>query len=95
MKLNEYFELAGRGALSKLSSAIRAHAPDVSRWASGERPVPLDKCYAIEKATDYQVMRWDLHPDKWHLIWPELRMHKRAPAFPVEQDPTPEAEQGA
>lgn len=27
---------------------------------------------AIEKATDGAVRRWDLRPDDWHRIWPEL-----------------------
>lgn len=79
---------------AELAKRLKVSPSNVNQWVTNRRPIPIDKCYAIEKATDYQVMRWDLYPDKWHLIWPELRMHKRAPAFPVEQDPTPEAEQG-
>lgn len=88
MNLHDYLEGAGRGSLSELARAIRAHAPDVSRWAGGDRPVPIDKCYAIEKATNCQVMRWDLHPDKWHLIWPELIGTDGAPNVEVEPTST-------
>lgn len=36
-------------------------------------------CVAIEVATRRHVMRWDLRPDDWHLIWPELVGTKGAP----------------
>lgn len=72
MNLHEYLTKNGRGAVAKLSIAIAAHAPDVSRWASGKRPVPEKAAVAIERATDGAVTRRDLRPDDWHLIWPEL-----------------------
>ena len=40
-------------------------------------------CVAIEQDTGRAVMRWDLRPDDWHLIWPELIGQPGAPA--VEQ----------
>jgi len=39
---------------------------------SCHRPIPIERCPAIEKATDGQVSRRDLRPDDWWLIWPEL-----------------------
>lgn len=72
MELAKYLRDAGRGAMKKLSSDIKAHAPDVSRWASGKRPVPEKAAIAIERATSGAVTRRDLRPDDWHLIWPEL-----------------------
>ena len=44
----------------------------VSQWRTGARPVPIDRCPAIERATNGAVTRRDLRPDDWHLIWPEL-----------------------
>jgi DNA-binding transcriptional regulator YdaS (Cro superfamily) len=79
-----------RGRQSALCRAIQAHAPDVSRWAAGERPVPLERCTAIERATDGAVKRWDLRPDDWHRIWPELIGAEGAPAVP-----TPDSERAA
>ena len=81
MKLDEYLSLKGRGALSDLAEATESHAPDMSRWASGQRPTPEKAAVAIEQATKGTVMRWDLRPDDWHLIWPELRRRKDAPAI--------------
>lgn len=72
MTLFEYLDTAPRGTLLSLSKAIGAHAPDVSRWASGGRPVPSHRCVAIEVATGGQVTRKDLRPDDWQRIWPEL-----------------------
>lgn len=51
----------------------------VSQWANGDREVPAERCPAIESATGKAVMRWDLRPHDWHLIWPELIGTKGAP----------------
>lgn len=55
-----------------LARGIGAHMPDVSRWACGKRPVPLERCYAIERVTKGAVTRRDLRPNDWQQIWPEL-----------------------
>jgi DNA-binding transcriptional regulator YdaS (Cro superfamily) len=44
----------------------------VSHWRTGLRPIPLERCAAIEQATGGLVTRQELRPDDWHLIWPEL-----------------------
>jgi DNA-binding transcriptional regulator YdaS (Cro superfamily) len=73
MTLSEYLKQSGRGALQRLSKTIGAHAPDVSRWSSGIRPVPIHFGLAIERATGGQVTRQDLRPDDYWLIWPDLK----------------------
>ncbi len=72
MNLNEYLQKRPRGELLRISRAIGAHAPDVSRWSSGDRPIPVNKVVAIEQATNGEVTRKDLRPDDWERIWPEL-----------------------
>ena len=72
MTLSEYISAKGRGAISNLAKQIGAHVPDVSRWVTGERPVPIERCVAIERATGGVVTRRDLRPDDWQDIWPEL-----------------------
>ena len=72
MNLNEYLQKSPRGELLRISREIGAHSPDVSRWASGDRPIPIDKCWSIEQATNGEVTRKDLRPDDWERIWPEL-----------------------
>jgi len=71
MNLAQYLrEKRGRQAL--LAAAIGAHAPDISRWAKGTRPVPIEYGAPIEKATGGQVTRKEMFPDRWLSIWPEL-----------------------
>lgn len=72
MNLNEYLERGGRGSLVALAEKINAHAPDVSSWASGRRPVPPARCAVIEAATNGAVTRKELRPHDYAQIWPEL-----------------------
>lgn len=72
MKLSSYLTDQPRGALRALARQIDAHEPDVSRWASGERPIPLRYAALIERATGGAVTRQDMFPEDWPRIWPEL-----------------------
>lgn len=45
----------------------------ISQWRTGVRPIPVERCAAIEEATGGAVSRRDLRPDDWAAIWPELR----------------------
>ncbi|MBB5508120.1 DNA-binding transcriptional regulator YdaS (Cro superfamily) [Paraburkholderia sp. JPY681] len=68
-----------RGRLTALSKAIGAHAPDVSRWADGKRPVPIQFGLPIEQATNGEVTRLDMYPiEVIEKVWPELLKRKRA-----------------
>ncbi|MFC5475809.1 transcriptional regulator [Paraherbaspirillum soli] len=71
MDLKTYLSIE-RGRMSRLCREIDAHASDVSRWASGKRPIPLGFGPKIEKATEGQVTRREMFPENWHEVWPEL-----------------------
>jgi DNA-binding transcriptional regulator YdaS (Cro superfamily) len=73
------------GGQAQLAAALGVKQPTVSEWARGERPVPIERCVAIEQATAGAVRRWDLRPDDWPRIWPELIGAEGAPAIPAEQ----------
>lgn len=75
------FAESERGTSAKLARAIGVHPVMVSQWAAGVKPVPVERCTPIEQATEREVMRWDLRPDDWHRIWPELIGIKGAPAI--------------
>lgn len=60
--------LGGQSALAKL---LGVTPPTVNQWAKGDRPIPIDKCWPIEQATNGEVTRKDLRPDDWERIWPE------------------------
>ncbi|MBW8072895.1 MAG: hypothetical protein GJU77_04315 [Ferrovum sp.] len=72
MNLSDYLKNCGHGAVTLLAVQIDSHAPDISNWSKGKRPVPISRCIAIERATEGAVTRRDLRPDDWHMIWPEL-----------------------
>jgi len=40
-------------------------------------------CVLVEKNSARAVMRWDLRPDDWHRIWPELVGQPGAPTVPA------------
>lgn len=46
---------------------------------TGRRECGPEIAVRIEKATYGAVMRWDLRPNDWHLIWPELATSPKAP----------------
>ena len=72
MDLKQYSEKHGHGFVRALSRATGAHEPDVSRWVTGKRPVPVRYGVAIEQFTGGAVTRQELFPATWQRIWPEL-----------------------
>ena len=74
MQLATYFS-ENRGAQADLARLLGITQSLPSAWAAIDpnkrRPVPVQYCVAIERATGGKVTRRDLRPDDWHLIWPE------------------------
>ena len=85
MNLDTYLE---HNSGSELARAIGVSPVQVSQWRmkwEGRAPAPQN-AVAIERATHGQVMRWDLRPNDWHLIWPELTTRPDAPAIRAERE---------
>lgn len=72
------------GGVAALAEKVGVAASAPSMWKSRGR-IPSDHCAAIERATDEKVKRWDLRPDDWHRIWPELIGADGAPAVPTAE----------
>jgi DNA-binding transcriptional regulator YdaS (Cro superfamily) len=70
MMLNSY--LSGLETGVSLAAKLGVPPALVSQWRTGARPVPIDRCVSIERATGGAVTRKDLRPDDWARIWPEL-----------------------
>lgn len=79
MNLKDY--LSKYGSQAELARKISAQPQLVWQWSSGVRPVPIERCVPIERATNGAVTRKDLRPDDWAAIWPELAVS--APIHPV------------
>lgn len=52
----------------------------IGQLANGKRPCPAERAALLERASGYVVRRWDLRPNDWWLIWPELERVEGAPA---------------
>jgi len=74
------------GGVGALAKAIGVTQGAVSNWRARGGEVPALHCYPIEQATDRAVMRWDLRPDDWHRIWPELIGAEGAPPVATEAE---------
>jgi DNA-binding transcriptional regulator YdaS (Cro superfamily) len=72
MKLAEYLA-AERGRCAQLARAIGIAPSYLWQMAHGRRPVPPDVAPTIEAASKHAVRRWDLRPQDWHRIWPDLQ----------------------
>lgn len=57
------------GNQAALAKAIGVKPPTVSQWASGERPVPVNRALQIDKLTKGEVDRKTLCPAfPWDLV---------------------------
>ena len=84
MNLNDYFRSPRAKSVTELRIAIGVKGDaQIRQWQHGyaaRLPSP-ENCVAIEQATDSRVMRWDLRPEDWARIWPELIGSCGAPKF--------------
>jgi len=63
------------GGTAKLAAALGVTVQAISNWK--ERGVPIERCVAIEQATNGTVTRRELRSD-WLDIWPELERRDKA-----------------
>lgn len=78
----------------KLSASGFAERIDVSPqlvsfMRAGQRSVPIEKVPLI-CALGGDVKRWELRPDDWHHIWPELIGAPGAPEVPHAPETLPQ-----
>lgn len=73
-----------RGLAAHLGRELTCHPVLLSQWAAG-RPIPIERCVPLERATQHELMRWDLRPNDWWEIWPELIDRPGAPSIPNPQ----------
>lgn len=75
-RMNAIDKAGGALAVARMCGVT---SPSVTQWR--QRGVPIERCVQIERATAGAVMRWDLRPDDWRDIWPELAERPDAPAM--------------
>ncbi|RZL40148.1 MAG: hypothetical protein EOP35_01700 [Rubrivivax sp.] len=87
MRLHDYLN-SGAMTSEELAEKIGLdNDGQIRQWRHnyGGRVPGAANAVAIEEATGKAVRRWDLRPKDWHLIWPELKKAKGAPAIPVPE----------
>lgn len=85
MNLHAYLSDPTKPSAAEIARRIGIKNPaQLRQWQHGYagRLPGAESCVALERATDGEVRRWDLRPDDWHAIWPELIGIKGAPAVP-------------
>gem|GEM_PF-495548 len=92
MHLAVYFA-NNKGSQAKLARALGLPQSLPSAWASANdssrRPVPINHCLAIERATNGQVTRADLRPHDWQDIWPDIAADATTPPATVPKPQKP------
>ena len=85
MTLAEYLRLE-RGRTNTVATRAGLAPAFLSQIANGVRGTPAERAADIERACDFHVRRWDLRPDDWHRIWPELIGADGAPDVPQAEE---------
>jgi DNA-binding transcriptional regulator YdaS (Cro superfamily) len=73
------------GGPAKVAAALGVSTQAVCFWRDGARSFPAQHCAPLESASGQAVRRWDLRPNDWHLIWPELVGAEGAPPIPTDE----------
>lgn len=84
MDLRTFLDEQPRGFAGPFADRLRISRVYLMQLAArqdGRLPSP-ELCVLIEYDTEKKVMRWDLRPDDWHRIWPELIGADGAPPVP-------------
>lgn len=74
MKLDQFLAEPGAPSTVDFAKACGCNEGQLRQWRHGyddRRPNPI-WCVVIEVKSGMRVRRWDLRPDDWFLIWPEL-----------------------
>lgn len=66
MNLGEYLDKADGHTAANLARTVKAAPALISQWRNNVRPIPIDRCPDIERATDGNVPCEELRPD---VVW--------------------------
>jgi DNA-binding transcriptional regulator YdaS (Cro superfamily) len=73
------------GGPSKVAQLLGVSVQAVCFWRDGKRSFPVEHCATIAKHSNGKVHRWDLRPDDWFSVWPELVGTRGAPRVPAAE----------
>ncbi len=82
MHFKPYFFGLKKQERSDLATQVGTTVGHLNNFCYGYTKLAPEVCVAIEQFTAGTVCRWDLRPDDWHRIWPELIGKEGAPEVP-------------
>jgi DNA-binding transcriptional regulator YdaS (Cro superfamily) len=82
MKLSAYLKRFGFAERADFALAVGTTVGHLNNVAYGMRTASAALARAISDRTARDVAEWELRPDDWHLIWPELASVSGAPPVP-------------
>lgn len=71
----------GRAEFARKVGCSTVYLAQLAARQDGREASP-ELAVVIERESNYTVRRWDLRPNNWHRIWPELMRDKDAPPVP-------------
>jgi len=70
------------GGPASVAASLGVSTQAVCFWRDSRRQFPVEYCARLEEMGSFRVRRWDLRPEDWHRIWPELIGAEDAPPVP-------------
>jgi DNA-binding transcriptional regulator YdaS (Cro superfamily) len=78
MNLRDYLTSLPRGGVTKFAAELGVSKSFLLQMAAGKAAISPKRCVLIEALSGGAVTRkFDLHPDDWIEIWPELVLVER------------------
>jgi DNA-binding transcriptional regulator YdaS (Cro superfamily) len=86
MRLSEYIKRFSREEREQFAFACGTTVGHLNNVAGRHRTASAALTRSIARQTGGAVPEWELRPDDWHVIWPELQQDAAAPqGAPVDE----------
>ena len=85
MELKPYLKQLTDEQVEKLAASCETSAGHLSNVGYGYKSCSPALAVAIERESGCAVRRWELRPQDWFAIWPELVGTKGAPKAPMRK----------
>ncbi len=85
MKLSMFLRPLDADKRERLALDAGTTSAHLRNVAFSSKPCGIHLAVGLESLTDRAVRRWDLRPDDWHRIWPELIGAEGAPGLPAAE----------
>ncbi len=84
-KLDSAAVIDALGGTTAVARMLGIRPPSVHEWRDGGIPEPRIIELGAEIESACGIPRWQLVPDRWHRIWPELIGAEGAPTTPTTE----------